>query len=255
MILQCRDLCFSYGVLPVLDRVDARIGPGVTAIIGPNAAGKSTLLRCLCGLLKPRGQVRLDGRDLASISAARRSRLVSYLPQDLSGGPVLTVFEMVLLGRVHDLGWRVSEEDVRAVESLLEEMDLSDLSGRYVTELSGGQQQMVAIAQALVRESAVLLLDEPTSNLDLEHQFEICSLLGRLTASRGMSTAMALHDLNVAARFADVVVVLKDGAVHCSGPPGEVLTESMIASVYRVAADVRPGSDGRPLVTPLGLAE
>ncbi|MFZ5828841.1 MAG: ABC transporter ATP-binding protein [Planctomycetota bacterium] len=253
MILECRELCFAYRTLRVLDRIDLRIEPGVTAIIGPNATGKSTLLKCLCGLLSPRGQVLLDGRSLQSFDATERSKLISYLPQDLSAGPVLTVFEMVLLGRVHELGWRVSPRDIDAVEELLDELGLGGLGGRYVGELSGGQRQMVAIAQALAREPRVLLLDEPTSSLDLQHQFEICALLTKLTASRGMTTAIAVHDLNVAARFADVVCVLKDGSVHLSGMPAEVLTQSMIASVYRVAANVAMAPDGRPLVTPLGL--
>lgn len=255
MILEGRDVCFAYRSFPVLRDVNIRIGPGVTAIIGPNAAGKSTLLKCLCGLLVPDGRVSLDGRDVSRFSARRLTDAVSYLPQDVSTQAVLTVFETVLLGRIHQLGWRVDEDDVRLVETLLDELGIVELSGRSITELSGGQLQMVAIAQALARQPGILLLDEPTSNLDLQHQFEICSLMRGLTASRGMSTAMALHDLNVAARFADVVYVLKDGAVFCSGPPADVLTEEIISSVYHVTANVTVDDDGRPLVTPLGLAQ
>ncbi len=254
MILEGKRLSFAYRSDPVLRDVDVRLEPGITAIIGPNAAGKSTLLRCLCGLLKPQGTVRLDGRDVRSVPVAERSRIISYLPQDLSTQAVLTVVESALLGRLHGLGWRPDEQDLRVVAGLLDELGLSDLAERSVTELSGGQRQMVALAQALAREPDVLLLDEPTANLDLEHQFEIGSLMRRLTASRGMTTAMALHDLNVAARFADVVYVLRDGAVHSHGPATEVMTVSMIASVYHVNARVTACPDGRPLVTPLELA-
>ncbi len=254
MILEARDLSFAYRTERVLRDVDVRFEPGVTAVIGPNAAGKSTLLRCLCGLLKPQGSVQLDGRDLRRIRVSERSRIISYLPQELSAQAVLNVIEAVLLGRLHGLGWRPSAEDLRIVSGLLEELDLSVLADRSISELSGGQRQMVALAQALAREPGILLLDEPTANLDLEHQFEICSLMRELTASRGMTTVMALHDLNVAARFADVVYVLRDGAVHSHGPATEVLTESMIASVYHVNAQVTACPDGRPLVTPLELA-
>ncbi|MBN1347618.1 MAG: ABC transporter ATP-binding protein [Phycisphaerae bacterium] len=254
MILEGKRLSFAYRSDPVLRDVDVRFEPGVTAIIGPNAAGKTTLLRCLCGLLKPRGTVQLDGRDLRRISVAERSRIISYLPQDLSTQIVLSVVEAVLLGRLNGLGWRPGEQDLRVVAGLLDELDLSDLAERTITELSGGQHQMVALAQALAREPHVLLLDEPTANLDIEHQFEICSLMRRLTASREMTTVMALHDLNVAARFADVVYVLQNGAVHSHGPATEVMTNSMIASVYHVNARVTACPDGRPLVTPLELA-
>lgn len=253
MILEGRDLCFAYRSSPVLKNVNVRVAPGVTAIIGPNAAGKSTLLKCLAGLLAPQGNVSLAEDDTARLSSLRQTEAVSYLPQDLSAQATLTVFEAVLLGRLHKLRWRVGSDDVSIVEQLLEEFGLNDLAVRNITELSGGQLQMVSIAQALARQPHVLLLDEPTSNLDLQHQFEICSIIAKLTAARGMSTAMALHDLNVAARFADVIYVLKDGAVHCSGPPADVLTEAMIRDVYHVTANVSVDQDGRPLIIPIGL--
>lgn len=254
MILEGKRLSFAYRSEPVLRDVDVRFEPGVTAVIGPNAAGKSTLLRCLCGLLKPEGTVQLDGRDLRGVPASQRSYLISYLPQDLSTQAVLSVVEAVLLGRLHGLGWRPSEEDLRVVTELLDELDLAELAERSITELSGGQLQMVALAQALAREPSVLLLDEPTANLDLEHQFEICTLMRELTASRQMTTVMALHDLNVAARFADTVYVLRQGTVHARGSAAEVMTDAMISSVYRVNAHVTLCADGRPLVTPVGLA-
>jgi iron complex transport system ATP-binding protein len=254
VILETQGLSFAYGKQPVLKAMDLRIKPGVTAIIGPNAAGKSTLLRCLCGLLKPQGEVFLDGRNLTDFPSHELTPLVSYLPQNLPPRAALTVFETVLLGRLSQLGWRVSPADALCVERLLDDMNLSSLAHRYIGELSGGQLQMVAIAQALVREPAVLLMDEPTSNLDLRHQFEICSLIRRLTDARGMSTALALHDLNVAARFADTVYVLAAGSVCRAGTPEAVLTEEMIASVYGVQTRVSPDIQGKPAVTILGLA-
>lgn len=252
MILEADSLSFAYGATTVLDGVDITLRSGVTAIIGPNAAGKSTLLKCLCGLLKPRGQVCIDGRELRSLHSEKLARLVSYLPQEFSPRAVLSVFETVLLGRLHRLGWRVTADDTRPVERLLDEMGLTKLAGRYINELSGGQVQMVAIAQALAREPAVLLMDEPTSNLDLRRQFEVCTLIREVTASRGISTAIALHDLNMAARFADTVYVLQEGNVRCSGEPRAILTEEMIAAVYQVEARTTLDEHGRPVVTVLG---
>ncbi len=254
MIVEARDLGFAYRAEAVLRGVTIRLVPGITAVVGPNAAGKSTLLKCLCGILRPSGEVRLEGRDLGAFRGRDLERLVSYLPQDLSGRAALTVFETVLLGRAHELGWRVSREDLRATAALLDELAIADLGDRNIGELSGGQFQMVAIAQALARRPRVLLMDEPTSSLDMEHQFAICSWIRRLTDSRGITTAMALHDLNIAARFADTVYLLEAGKVRCSGPPAEVLTEETIRSVYRVSTRVVIDGEGRPLVTPLGLA-
>lgn len=254
MIIETRDLRFAYRVEPVLRGISVRLGPGITAVVGPNAAGKSTLLKCLSGILRPSGDVRIQGRELRAFRGRDLARIVSYLPQDLSGRAALTVFETVLLGRVHGLGWRVSGDDLRATAALLDELGIADLGDRNIGELSGGQFQMVAIAQALARQPRVLLMDEPTSSLDMKHQFAICSWIRRLTDSRGITTAMALHDLNIAARFADTVYLLEAGQVRCSGPPAEVLTEEMIRSVYGVATRIVIDGEGRPLVTPLGLA-
>lgn len=255
MIIEARQLGFAYRALPVLRGVDIHLGPGITGVVGPNAAGKSTLLKCLCGILHPSGDVRIQGRDLRTFSGRELARIVSYLPQDLSSRADLTVFETVLLGRAHELGWRVSRDDLRAAAALMGELRIADLGDRRIGELSGGQLQMVAIAQALSRQPQVLLMDEPTSSLDMEHQFSICSWVRRLTDARGITTVMALHDLNIAARFADTVCVLEAGRIRCCGPPAKVLTEEIIRSVYRVSARVEIDPGGRPLVTALGLAD
>jgi len=254
VILRAESLRFAYGPTAVLEGVDLQVAPGIAAIIGPNAAGKSTLLKCLSGFLRANGRVLLDDHDVHSYTPEQRTALISYLPQDFSTRARLTVFETVLLGRLPRLGWRVHAEDVRCVETLLEEMGLSDLAGRNVGELSGGQLQLTTIAQALVREPSVLLMDEPTSSLDLRRQFAICLLIRGMSLARGMGTVMALHDLNVAARFADTIHVLQDGRIVASGPPAEVLTEKRIAEVYRIAARVTLDPDGRPMIAALGVS-
>lgn len=250
-MLAARELCFSYGSVRVLDDVHLQLGAGVTAIIGPNAAGKSTLLKCLSGLLRPRGQIFLDGREISSLSREQIARRVAYLPQDFAPQSLLTVFETVLLGRVHTLGWRVAPNETRLVERLLNEIDLADVSQRYIYQLSGGQARLAAIAQALAREPQTLLLDEPTANLDLRRQFEVCDLIRTLSQTRGISAAIVLHDLNMAARVADTVCLLQDGKVRCAGSPGEVLTEELIGDVYGVEARVSEDESGRPCVTVL----
>ena len=227
MILETAGISFSYGSHRVLADVNLQLKPGMTAIIGPNAAGKSTLLKCLSGLLRPEGEVRLDGIALSSLKHEKLTRQVSFLPQDFITTAVLTVYEAILLGRVHQLGWRVSDDDNRIVNQLLNEMQLSDVADRFLNELSGGQRQLVAIAQSLAR---------------------------RLTDSRGISTALAVHDLNLAARYADWVYVIQDGKMCCAGEPKNVLTESLIADVYGVETLVTYSQEERPVITVLGLA-
>ncbi len=253
MILETRQLQFSYGSIRALTDIDLAIRPGITAILGPNAAGKSTLLRCLCGLLKPDGDVSLDGRNIRDFRMEELAQIVSYLPQSLFARAALTVFETVLLGRLHRLGWHIGSEDIAIVQSLLEDFDLAGLGRRYIAELSGGQAQLVFIAQALARQPTILLLDEPNANLDLQHQFEICERLRHLSDARGLSVAMSVHDVNLAARVADTVYVLENGRIRCSGTPREALTEEMLGSVYGIAARVTHDAQGRPFIMPTGL--
>lgn len=254
MRLSATGLRFAYGHRPVLRGVDieARAGGEITALIGPNAAGKSTLLRCLAGLVRGEGQVLVDGVVLASMPAAQRARLVRYLPQGVPATPGLTVFEAVLVAdRLGGSGWHPGPDALRRVTTLLERLRLGELAGCHLDELSGGQRQLVGVAQALAGDPGVLLLDEPTSNLDLQHQLELLALVRELAVERRMAVIVAIHDLNLAGRFAERIVVLCDGIVHASGPPASVLTEAMLASVYGVRAVVHDGTDGVPVVTPL----
>jgi iron complex transport system ATP-binding protein len=246
------NLTFSYGATPVLrDITLPAIAAGqITGVIGPNAAGKTTFFKCIAGLLTGRGRLLLDGTDLRALPGAERAARVTYLPQDVSVRAVLTVFEAVLLARQHSISWRVSDEDLTVVTRILDDVRITPLALRYLNELSGGQRQLVSIAQALARDARVLLLDEPTSNLDLQHQLEVLDLMKETTAARQMTTLIAVHDLNLAARYADQLIVLTNGAVYSAGPATDVLTPAMLRDVYGVHATVAPGPDGRPQVTP-----
>lgn len=252
MIVEAQDLSFAYGARSVFQMINLRAGPGITVLAGPNAAGKSTLLKCLCRMLRPSGRLTLDGREIGTFDIPELARTISYLPQDLGAKPALTVLETVLLGRVHDLSWKVSSLDLAAAEDLLEQLNLTDLADRKVRELSGGQFQMATIAQSLLRNPKVLLMDEPTSSLDLEHQFSMLAWIRRFTDERQMTTILALHDLNIAARFADSVCLLAGGGLRHTGTPRSVLTEENIREIYRVQARVEIDSQGRALITPLG---
>ena len=222
MRLSAKDVRFSYGSAEVLKGVTVdHAAPGqITATIGPNAAGKTTFFKCIAGLLKPNGVIELDGKDLRDCSREEVTRRVTYLPQESPVNAVLTVFEAVLLARKHTLSWRVTDEDLQSVTGVLEDLDIEDLSTRFLNELSGGQKQLVSIAQALVREPDVLLLDEPTSSLDLQRQLEVLDLVRRVTRERNIVTLISVHDLNLAARYADGFVVMSNAL--CT-PPVEVL--------------------------------
>ncbi len=254
MRIATKDLRFSYRGRPVLHGIDFDDDrPGdIIALIGPNAAGKSTFLRCLAGLLSGRGEVLIGDRSIGSIPQRERTRVVGYLPQELPSTAVLTVFEAVLVAyRQTRPGWRLKGADLSAVTTIVDRLGLSSLVGRNLGELSSGQRQLVAVAQALVTEPEVLLLDEPTSALDLHHQLELLTLVQEVARERGMSVVIAIHDLNLAARFAGRIVVLHRGEVAAQGSPSEVLTAELLDTVYRVRARVIPDEDGTPLIVPL----
>jgi len=250
--LEIKNLKFGYNSKPVLKNINMELSPGkITAVIGPNAVGKSTLLRCIARIVKPEGSILLDGKEINNFKKEDITRLVSYLSQENPARAVLSVFEVVLLGRIHSLSWKVSDDELNVAWEILKDMGIHELASRYLNELSGGQRQMVFIAQALVREPNVLLLDEPTNNLDLQHQLEILDLIRDLTRKRRISTLITLHHLNLAARYADKLVVLNNGEVCTSGNPESVLTPETIRSVYGVNARVNIGDDGIPQVTPI----
>jgi iron complex transport system ATP-binding protein len=243
-------LRFAYGPTRILDDIRIPVLPAgaITALVGPNAAGKTTLLKCLAGLLRYDGGVLLDGRDMAQMRRDEMTRRVSYLPQEIPVNAVLTAFEAILLAKQHSFSWRVSEEDLALVERTLRDLDIEHLAMRYLNELSGGQRQLVSIAQALVRWAEVLLLDEPTSNLDLQRQLEVLALVRSVAEERGMTTVITMHDLNLASRFAAQVIVLHGGRVYAVGAPQAVLTPAMLRDVYGVHAAVHPDADGVPQI-------
>ncbi|MFE3170292.1 ABC transporter ATP-binding protein [Amycolatopsis sp. NPDC059090] len=235
MTLRVERLGFEYGRTPVLREVtlpEVRAAE-VTAVIGPNGSGKSTLLRCVAGFHRARGRVRVSGDGE-----------ILYLPQDPPPPSSLTVFEAVLVARrVGASGSGRREHEARVAETLAA-LDLDGLAGRRLSELSGGQRQMVGLAQAMIRRPGVLLLDEPTSNLDLRNQFRVLRSVRDLARNQPAAVLAVVHDLSLAARIADRIVVLHNGTVHSHGSPAEVLTTAMLSEVYQVDGTVQRAGNG-----------
>lgn len=227
---------FSYGAEEVLKNISFEASPGeITAIIGPNGAGKTTLLRIIAGLLKPKaGRVLLNDLDVSRMGRDEIVKMLSYLPQESTIPGILTVYETVLLGRMPYLTWRINSKDLELTEKILEDLGLKKYALRYATQLSGGERQLVFIAQALVREPGVLLLDEPVSNLDIRHQLEMLDLIRSLTIERGITTIMVLHDLNLATRYANKMIVLSEGELVAMGAPMAILRPEIFRRVYRI---------------------
>ncbi len=255
--LSARSLSLAYGDRTVIDALDLDIPPGrITAIIGANGCGKSTLLRALARLLTPSsGTVTLDDTPLRSRSSKEIARVLGLLPQSPIAPEGITVSDLVGRGRHPHQGLlaRWSEHDYAVVADALEATGTADLADRSVDELSGGQRQRVWIAMALAQETDVLLLDEPTTFLDVAHQVEVLDLLTDLNRDRGTTIVMVLHDMNLAARYADHVFALRDGRVVADGRPGEVMDSALIRDVFDLDCEVivDPVS-GTPLVLPRG---
>ncbi|GAA2379251.1 ABC transporter ATP-binding protein [Dactylosporangium salmoneum] len=225
-----------------------------TVIVGPNACGKSTLLRALARVLKPRaGTVLLDGRDIATRPAREVARTLGLLAQTAIAPDGITVADLVARGRYPHRGplsaWGAADE--RAVAWAMDATAVTPLAGAYVDELSGGQRQRVWIAMVLAQETPLLLLDEPTTYLDITHQLDILELCARLHREHGRTLVAVLHDLNLAARYATHLVAMRDGRIRAEGPPAEVVTEAMIEEVFALPCRVVPDPEtGTALVIP-----
>ena len=251
-MLRVHGLHFRYKNIDALKHVGIGLNKGeVLSIVGPNGAGKTTLLKCIVGIVKPdNGTVLIDGKDTSRMKRLDLARCIGYVPQSTPSKFPITVFDAVLMGRRPYIVWKPSERDLEIVADLLRSMGLEDMALRDFDHLSGGQKQKVLLARAFAQDTDYLLLDEPTSNLDLRHQMEVMEMISGMVKKKGMAAILAVHDLNLASRFSDTVVMLNAGRVFCSGKPMEVMTVENIRSVYGVEATINQ-NDGNPYILPI----
>ncbi len=257
-MLEIQSLNVNYGKRRVLENISLVVQPGeILVIAGPNGAGKSTLIRAVSGVLPAHsGRVQIQGKDLLHMPAGERARHLAVVPQARNLPGAFTVYESVLLGRTPYLGWigQPRSADHERVKHAMERTCTLELSGRRVGELSGGEQQRVLLARALAQDTPALMLDEPTTHLDLQHQSGLLNLVRSLATERNMAILMVLHDLNLAGLYADRVALLVNGHIQAQGTPNEVLTEATLSQVYRVPVHVMPHPEyGSPLIIPDGF--
>jgi iron complex transport system ATP-binding protein len=236
---------------PILHGVDLAVAAGSWhAVLGPNGAGKSTLLRALAGILPYHGEIHVGGQPVAGLAAKRRARLIAYVPQQPQLPGDMTVGEYVRLGRTPHLGYLgvESRQDRAVADRALERLDLSGFAARRLGAMSGGERQRVVLARALAQQAGVLLLDEPTTALDLGHQQQVLDLVDELRATEGLTVVSTLHDLSLAAQYADELTLLVAGEAVARGTAREVLTEDRIAEHYGARVRVFDDGGGRPVI-------
>ncbi|MEN4018259.1 MAG: ABC transporter ATP-binding protein [Methanobacterium sp.] len=249
MILSVDKVEFSYGNVTVLKDVNFKVKKGdLVSILGVNGSGKSTLMKCINRILKfNRGMIIVEDKDIKEMKEIEIARKMGYVPQKSEAG-FFTVFDAVLLGRKPYIKWDVSKRDIELTEKILKLMNLEEYALRYINELSGGELQKVVIARALVQEPQILLLDEPTSGLDLKNQLEVMKIIREVSSTQNIASIVVMHDINLALRYSDKFIILKDGQVFTTGGR-EVITSDIIMETYGVDVHVK-NFGGVPLVIP-----
>ncbi|MDR0524105.1 MAG: ABC transporter ATP-binding protein [Candidatus Methanoplasma sp.] len=249
MHLKIDSVEFGYSSVPVLNDISMELdGAKFVSILGPNGVGKSTLIHCINKILSPdSGAVFLDGKDVREITIREMAKSIGYVPYSANDTFPLTVVDTVLMGRHPHSKWKTLDRDLDIVYDALRTLGISHLAMRPFNELSAGQHQKVMLARGLVQEPKILLLDEPTSNLDIRHQLEVTKMLKSLSSEKGMLVIMISHDINIASKFADEVILMHRGDIYSVGSPSEVITEDNLAAVYGVASRVVE-DEGRPHV-------
>jgi len=257
-MLTISNLEVAYAEKIVLHDVSLHVKPGeIAGIIGPNGAGKTTVIRAVSGTTAiNKGVVSVDGKDVTGLSHIERARTMAVVPQARQMGGAYSVRQAVMMGRTAHMGWlgRENEADKMAVNQAIAHTNLIDLADRQIAKLSGGEQQRVLLARALAQQTPVLLLDEPTSHLDLRHQADLLQLIKELVRAKQLAVLFAMHDLNLVSAVADTVALLVNGRMAAQGTPGEVLTPDLISSAYRTPVTViRESRGGKPFIFPRDL--
>jgi len=254
-MLEIKSLSVSYGTRPVLHDISFELPVGtILAVIGPNGAGKTTLVRAVSGFVPVKsGHILVQGRDINQLSTPERARRIAVVPQARQLPPAFTAWETVLLGRTPHLNWlgQTSPQDEDIVRQVMQRTATIDLAERPVGELSGGEQQRLLLARALAQAAPILLMDEPTSHLDLQFQFSLLEEVRSLARHDHLAVLVVLHDLNLVARYADRVALLVEGRLHALGSTGEVLTNDLLSEAYHIPLEVlHAGKGGLPYIIP-----
>ena len=250
-ILKISNLCFSWGENQVLKDINLNVNSNeLIAILGVNGAGKSTLIKCINGILKPNsGNINILESEIGEMDLLEVAKRVSYVPQNVQTNFPMDVFDVVLLGRRPHINWKISQEDRDKVSTTLRMLSLEDFAFRRFDKLSGGEKQRVVIAKAIAQDPNLYLFDEPTSDLDLWHQIEVMEEIKKLISDKdsGKSAIIAIHDINMAIRYADKIMLLHNGSIEYFGKPEEVMTNESIEHVFGVSCDINPASDDSPM--------
>lgn len=253
MGLYIKNVNFAYSPIFGIKNVSADFGNHITAIIGPNGSGKSTLLKCITNQLKWTGEIHHDGEFSHLKDKEFISKKLSYLPQTPDIFSSMSVFEAVLLGLISELGLRVTQEQERRAEEVLKLLDLEELARQNINELSGGQLQMVLLAQAIIKKPDILILDEPLNNLDIYRQFSFLNQISNLVEKHKMTSIIVMHDINMAAAYAESILIMRNGMVYSQGAPEDVITRKMMCEVYSIECEVHRGKNGKVVVEFIGI--
>lgn len=255
-MLEFKNVSMAIGKHPLAQNLSLQLQPGqLHVIIGPNGTGKTSLLRALFGELPlQQGAITFQDNSLVDLGASQWRQQFGYMPQNTQLELDLSVLEVVVLGRLQNLKLHLSDDDLRAALSALQNLGIAHLADRPLHSLSGGQRQMVLFAQVLLRDPKIMMLDEPVSALDLQHQMHLMEHLHQQTRAKNWVTLVVLHDLNLAAQFADQLIVLADGHLQAFGSPADVLTSELITRLYQVPVDIHHDRDGLPYIRTLRQA-
>lgn len=250
-MIKVKNISFSYNKgKEIFKDLSVEFNKNLSVIIGPNASGKSTLLKCIFGLLDYEGDIYWKDKSLKTIDLDKKSEIMVYLPQQDIQDTMLTVFETILLGRISSLSWQIKDEDLNKVYDAMRHLRILDIAEEYVSNLSGGQKKLVAIAQTLVRDPELIIMDEPTNNLDMQKQLELFEIIKQISSEKNIKFIIVLHDLNLASKYAEELIIMnKKGQRYISGKAKDVINKKMLEQVYGVKADIVEDGEGKVLVS------